>query len=290
VIVFGPKDLNSTNIWNLTTPSLEKCFGFDENSLSWPEFASNIAQRNYERLSPDQCKHLLLDESPRGAPKYLILLGDNVIASQRRDASILLSTGSFDYNRTNGPWTTNVVLFINKTLDAQGDDMICNYLTQGGGSEESVHFSECLGIEGEEHCQLRYNPPICIIVTLCLLIKVAAMFLAARISRYRTQPLLTVGDAVASFLKKADPMTEGLSLMSKADFCHGDWKNVHEALQNAKSSEDSYHSKFISHRQLTKPKRWMHAASIWRWLITLFLLVPNNISNPTREKSKKMTN
>jgi hypothetical protein len=52
VKVIGPRDLNSTNVWNLTTPNLEKCFYEvgEGTPLSWYEFASDIGTGNYERF------------------------------------------------------------------------------------------------------------------------------------------------------------------------------------------------------------------------------------------------
>jgi hypothetical protein len=72
------------------------------------------------------------------------------------------------------------------------------------------HLSECLAIKAVEHCQLLYSPVICVIISLAGLAKVIAMVFAAWVNRSRMPPLLTTGDAAASFLGQPDNATKGV--------------------------------------------------------------------------------
>lgn len=106
----------------------------------------------------------------------------------------------------------------------------CN--TPPGGEVHIV--SGCLAVESEEHCQLLYSPPICIVIALTTLVKICVMVLAGRVGRDRPAPLLTLGDAVASFMEQPDPTTAGQCWMSRTDVLHGRWKHP-----NSRGSSES---------------------------------------------------
>ncbi|PLN76236.1 hypothetical protein BDW42DRAFT_188808 [Aspergillus taichungensis] len=75
-------------------------------------------------------------------------------------------------------------------------------------------YSSRLGLE-DEKCQLYFSLPICLAVVICNIIKVICMYLTARTDR--TGVLLTVGDALSSFLDKPDRMTKGRCFLSRHD-------------------------------------------------------------------------
>lgn len=68
--------------------------------------------------------------------------------------------------------------------------------------------------------------------------------------------LMTVGDAVASFLKRADDYTKDLPLVTKDDFKKGRWPV---------SGTDHIAQRY---RRLLTPKRWYRAPTLRRWLVT----------------------
>lgn len=80
---------------------------------------------------------------------------------------------------------------------------------------------ECYSQPTTEHCKLKFSHLLCWIVVAVNLFKVALMLLVA-FGRGES-PLLTVGDAVASFLEHADETTKGMCLKTKHDFYVGDW-------------------------------------------------------------------
>jgi len=78
--------------------------------------------------------------------------------------------------------------------------------------------------------------------------------------------LVTIGDAVASFLYDPDPTTKGICLSTKSDIQNDRWK-----LQPAKPWNPTRHF-------------WFRAASVKRWLICnilyVFTALHSSITNP----------
>lgn len=77
-------------------------------------------------------------------------------------------------------------------------------------------IDHCLSRRRAETCQLQFSLPIMIIVMVCNLTKTVCMLLT--IHHRFTKPLLVVGDAVASFLKKPDIYTRNNCLSDKYNF------------------------------------------------------------------------
>ncbi|KAJ5724798.1 hypothetical protein N7493_006526 [Penicillium malachiteum] len=73
----------------------------------------------------------------------------------------------------------------------------------------------CMYKEVTEKCQLSFSPPTALIVLSCSMVKLACMVLATW--HKREEPLLTIGDSIASFLSDPDPKTKGRCLMSRPD-------------------------------------------------------------------------
>ena len=122
---------------------------------------------------------------------------------------------------------------------------------QAGASSWSVMkhpISYCLVQEVEEQCQLRFSLTIMIIVIIANATKATIMLLTWW--KLRTPTLVTIGDAVVSFLDDPDPTTKGICLATKAD------------IQKAKGAWiDQGAKRWVPHRHL-----WFRAASIKRWL------------------------
>ena len=76
-----------------------------------------------------------------------------------------------------------------------------------GATQYSMNITveSCLSEKTKESCKLFINIPICVIVISCNAIKLTCMFFAAQ--ENRDEVLITIGDAVASFLKRPDATT-----------------------------------------------------------------------------------
>jgi hypothetical protein len=125
----------------------------------------------------------------------------------------------------------------------------------------------CLSERVEEHCKLQFLVQVMAAVIICNLLKVLCMFLT--VWKYKTETLVTVGDAIASFLDKPDPTTEGRCLSSKEDFVRGPWAWGRRSNWNAvRILSDSPGAPQVWNPSV---QRWWRAASLKRWISTMTL-------------------
>ncbi|XPS68893.1 hypothetical protein M3J09_001172 [Ascochyta lentis] len=73
----------------------------------------------------------------------------------------------------------------------------------------------CLSERAEQHCKVQWNVSIAALVTVLNFFKAGLIVYTALYTR--EQPLMTLGDALASFLETEDPTTVGMCLASKSD-------------------------------------------------------------------------
>lgn len=111
----------------------------------------------------------------------------------------------------------------------------------------------CLSKPVEEYCRLQFSVGIMTIVICCNLVKIIVM---GYIAWKQPMNLVTLGDAVTSFLDKPDPTTEGNCLSGKTRFQKSkDWDQVEM-------------------RWEPQTRYWFYAASKKRWLTCNTLWVP----------------
>jgi hypothetical protein len=129
---------------------------------------------------------------------------------------------------------------------------ICIDKCQEGLSEDLGDIDHCLSKLVEEKCKLQFSLYIMIVVIFCNLAKSITMGLA--VWKHKTPTLVTLGDAVSSFLEDPDKSTESMCLVTKTDILKGAWRQDQT-------------------RRVYKPVRnfWFRAASLQRWLICNFL-------------------
>ncbi|KAJ5728020.1 hypothetical protein N7493_004350 [Penicillium malachiteum] len=276
----APKDLNSSNIHSFTSPALEKCFACPNiqnavtrdgpswtAALNWSQVVDEIASGNYERYyGLETCRQVSVQKW-----RAVVMLSENLTVSDGINASASIYSTNDEYFPATETSTYNSVYafpFFN-TSTGYGASAECFNGPQDstGGMNDldwdspivtQLWVSECLVIRTGEHCQLLYSPPICIVILIASLIKVSAMFLAARRGHEKSQPLLTCGDAISSFMSQPDPTTKGLCWMSKRDIEKGYWGVSQRRGSNAQP------------RKLNQQRFWFQAASIGAWIMTLF--------------------
>ncbi len=139
------------------------------------------------------------------------------IISDRSDVLVVVSTNS----------TGNSLL---RYLEETGrssrscDDWDCEVLGSDAcegmcANTDYLHYhpiDHCLSRRPAGKCQLQFSLPIMSIVMICNLTKAVCMLLTIR-HRFAT-PILTLGDAVASFLKRPDIYTKNNCLSDKYNF------------------------------------------------------------------------
>ena len=144
----------------------------------------------------------------------------------------------------------------------------------------NITISGCMTNDADQHCQLYFSLPICLTVIACNVIKVFWMYMAARTDH--REVLLTVGDALSSFLDKPDATTRGHCFLPGNDMISGSRTWVKNAPAMPCNTNPIY--KAVSWRErpqlLPKRKRWLQAASWRRWAFTyiLYFFWPNNVN------------
>ncbi|KIK53473.1 hypothetical protein GYMLUDRAFT_178943 [Collybiopsis luxurians FD-317 M1] len=118
------------------------------------------------------------------------------------------------------------------------------------------HVNYCLSQPAEPKCQLEFNLPVLILVIIFNFVKVVCMALAA--GMIKDQPLVTVGDAIASFTANSDPCTRGMSLAWASRV------NDQKCSQPLKPPVIEYQPQNV---------RWLYAATMRHWIWTILLYV-----------------
>lgn len=207
------------------------------------------------------------------------MLAENLTVADGGNRALLLTDNSYTAFRDNSVWATPffnaTATHGNATAQCQSmnyiEDIYVDIVYADGPGGAMLHdplayaskypVKECLIIKAEEHCELLYSPVICVVIMLTACVKVTAMYLAARVNKSRPPPLLTVGDAIASFMARPDPTTKNQCWMSGRQVRKGHWN----------SKTDPYDE--VNYRYLGKRKRWFRAATPFRWAITLLMYV-----------------
>lgn len=115
----------------------------------------------------------------------------------------------------------------------------------------------CLAQPTQEACRIGVIPSLLIIVLICNIIKIVC--LVWTITRLRIEPLVTLGDAISSFLDRPDPTTRGCGAMSASDI--KSWNSTLHPFSGAGASTV----------WKAKAKNGFAAASTKRWLACNFL-------------------
>ncbi|PYI02319.1 hypothetical protein BO78DRAFT_422680 [Aspergillus sclerotiicarbonarius CBS 121057] len=114
----------------------------------------------------------------------------------------------------------DVVLWLNRT-EPETIHEVNQYINANLTSNISAHHSG-------ETCLL-YSPALSFVVIIAALIKVFVMFQAARLGRYQPEPLITIGDAVASFIAEPDLTTVGHCTLSISNIRQRRWPTPNTA-------------------------------------------------------------
>ncbi|KIX09181.1 uncharacterized protein Z518_00260 [Rhinocladiella mackenziei CBS 650.93] len=127
----------------------------------------------------------------------------------------------------------------------------------------------CLSERVPEKCSFNGNVPIVAVVVACNAVKIAVMLFVA--FRLRDRPLITIGDAVESFLDESDRTTRGLCLLSKKDVVRYVRGKGHWSVEWEEAGGEEARKSTVARPQTV---RWSQSASRLRWSLTIgfFLL------------------
>jgi hypothetical protein len=127
----------------------------------------------------------------------------------------------------------------------------------------------CCAQRTPEQCTLNFSVHLAYVVVSFNIVKVVCMFLI--LWRHREPALVTLGDAIKSFLNRPDITTSGLCLHSAASL-YGKWqgKGSEITLQwRAVKQEQVERSRFKRH--VIRTRYWYHSVTVLRWLGCLIL-------------------
>ncbi|KUM65815.1 hypothetical protein ACN42_g1230 [Penicillium freii] len=100
------------------------------------------------------------------------------------------------------------------------------------------------------------------------------MFWAARVSRFRSAPILTVGDAVASFVTNPDLTTTDMCWITKRDVHHQAWGPSRVAQNSSERLDSNSLIKPVEYRKLMPRKRLINVPDRKILVAVFFLCLP----------------
>jgi len=135
-----------------------------------------------------------------------------------------------------------------------------------------IKVDHCLSIRTSEECRLFYHLPIALVMIICNLIKIVCIWLLLRIDRHDL--ILTMGDAISSFLQRPDPTTKQWCTLSP-EFIAAEKKCPWYSRNKSFKKEDLWspgpHPGFLPSEKYKK--RWNIASSENIWCLTFLILV-----------------
>lgn len=129
--------------------------------------------------------------------------------------------------------------------------LLSELLAENKSSKDSIDYCLAEPYQGESEASLNVNGPLLGAITLVNLVIVLALVisLALALTQRSFNPLVTLGDALSSFLADPDPTTQDSCLITKAEVKKGIW-GVREAKY-----------------WFTQSSRWYHVPSSSRWAV-----------------------
>ncbi|EXJ72124.1 uncharacterized protein A1O5_04628 [Cladophialophora psammophila CBS 110553] len=175
----------------------------------------------------------------------------------------------FDWICTEDP---NIVNKVNVPFQSNGDPQPCETWVSKVAAiasewqPYSFDVQYCLSEVVPERCSYNGNIPIVAIVLTCNAIKIFGMLFVA--FRLADNPLITVGDAMESFLNENDKSTEGLCLLGKSEVVMAMQSKRHWCLRGQEGN-----GKMRAKMARLRAKRGLESASVKRWSLTTGFMI-----------------
>ncbi|KAJ5929587.1 hypothetical protein N7454_006537 [Penicillium verhagenii] len=131
-----------------------------------------------------------------------------------------------------------------------------------GNTSESYHIQSCMAEKAGQYCKLWYSFPLFIVVIGFNLVKTAVLtYMWLGIS---DAPILTIGDAIASFLGHPDPESQNQCLLTSREV-----KSRSRYMKSIPTRKPLYQTKVFSNTRY----RWSKAISTREWILLDLLWV-----------------
>ncbi|KAI0386995.1 hypothetical protein F5Y04DRAFT_288784 [Hypomontagnella monticulosa] len=167
--------------------------------------------KQWERLEVQDCKKEYISCSGLKRHRSVVLVVDKPGGWIRKDMWHLMNNQT-DFWDSYMPADQQNHLFYST-------QMIGSELTSGlqpGAVDLSVKY--CLAEPIERICHVALSPTLLLAVTICVIFKTCtAIVVTIVLSRQNQAPLVTLGDAVESFIEKPDPVTAGMCTLGQAE-------------------------------------------------------------------------
>ncbi|KAK4233848.1 hypothetical protein C8A03DRAFT_47693 [Achaetomium macrosporum] len=214
----------STNEYNVTV--VNEAFMTQDNRTELPPYLQTsdldamyraAVEDRVQRLDPSTCLNAYASnfQSDRGdlllvTPGFTMPLMEQNNLGLRTEALYRATTQPYWWMCTQDWRVTEF------SLSTNCEDMIPQFKAHPDSwTPFNVTVKECYSLQTSERCRLLFIPTLCWLVTVLNLFKALLMLSAAL--RPDTKPLLTLGDAVASFVAVPDKCTDNMCLVSKQD-------------------------------------------------------------------------
>ena len=244
---------------NATTGKEYGDIGYQTDSHNIQQFTSmlegyNASAPSYEELTPSQCVNLYNTDFVSNRRNLFLITNQASSATFNNTLLKVFMVQGNDTSPTN--WMCS-----NSRLGPHGCDtgklssMVANgnpwLLTLSTGEE--VEVSRCRSEITHEKCKVQFSLGIMITVICCNLVKACAMIMT--VVRSREPTLVTLGDAIDSFLRISDPTTTGICFADRR-YIDGEWR----------------HGKRTGPRQWKQRgvQRWWNSVSKTRWITCNF--------------------
>ncbi|XMA11573.1 hypothetical protein WAI453_004364 [Rhynchosporium graminicola] len=187
----------------------------DFHHLAVSQMQHNIS--SYDRLEPEDCIRAYGVDYVSSRRHTLV-----IVSGQNPDP--LLGILDWLYDDSQNSWVCGTTQGLNNTLQTIPiDDFDCSIKIALYENEAFLMADRkveyCLSQKVEDQCRLQFAVPIMIAVLTCNFVKLLCMVVTIWICREPT--LVTLGDALSSFLEIPDQNTAGMCIATKKDFEHG---------------------------------------------------------------------
>jgi hypothetical protein len=233
-----------------------------------------LAQANaLERLSPSDCIQAYsgaLSLPTRRANLLIIEDKDNTHVNRLYPPAILSESGSIAVEFNFAGWMCSQIKTSSPSACASHALEVRENSNEWAPFDGKVQY--CLSEMVSEKCRLQTSLHISVLVVMLNFVKV--MIMGFMVFGNLGRPLLTIGDAISSFMAKPDPYTKSLPLVSKLDFerHHSEWGPLRSALRNKLAIPKRVFLWTVS------SKRRFIATSPLRWLLTMVMILSSLIS------------
>lgn len=152
-----------------------------------------------------------------------------------------------------------------KNPQAVKDDWQLQFVNLDNSLKAPMSVKHCVVEQVSGQCRVVVSTILLAFVMVCTVVKITCLLYILLQSGKGFRPLVTVGDAIASFLTVEDPTTTGMGALSARDA-----RKKTEALRWRNAVEYSLLTTDKIQRWESKRRFWFTSASPARWLICLF--------------------